>query len=46
MEWVVDKDLPPGQNVFWLQARSARYVKVKKAEEIDYLIDLMVMIFK
>lgn len=46
MEWVVDKDLPPGQNIFWLQARSARYVKVEKAEEIDYLIDLMVMIFK
>lgn len=46
MEWVVDKSLPPGENVFWVQARPARYVKVEKADEIDYLIDLMAMLFK
>ncbi len=46
MEWVVDKHLPPGRNIFWVQARPARYIKVEKAEEIDYLIDLMVRLFK
>jgi pyruvate,water dikinase len=46
MEWVVDKNLPPGQNIFWVQARPARYVKVEKTDEIDYLIDLMAMLFK
>lgn len=45
-EWVVDKHLPAGENVFWVQARPARYVKLKKSDEIDYLIDLMVTLFK
>lgn len=46
MEWVVDKTLPFPQNIFWVQARAARYSKVEEAGEIDYLIDLMVRIFK
>ena len=45
-EWVVDKHLPAGKNVFWVQARPARYIKLKKSDEIDYLIDLMVTLFK
>ena len=46
MEWVVGKDLPRGRSVYWVQARPARYVTVEKKDEIDYLIDLMIMIFK
>ena len=46
MEWVVDRNLPPGRNVFWVQARPARYVKAEKTDEIDYLIDLMATLFK
>lgn len=46
MEWVTDKHLQVPDNLFWVQARPARYVKVEKTEEIDYLIDLMVRIFK
>ncbi|HBA54879.1 MAG TPA: hypothetical protein DCZ04_10640 [Syntrophorhabdus aromaticivorans] len=45
MEWVVDKDLPFPENIFWVQARPARFTKVEKAEDIDYIIDLMVRIF-
>ncbi len=46
MEWVVDGLLPPGEDVFWLQARPAGYAKMDKADEMDYLIDLMVRLFK
>ncbi len=45
MEWVADRALPPGRNIFWLQARPARYTKVKQGDEIDYLIDLMATLF-
>lgn len=45
MEWVVDKGLPFPENIFWVQARPARFTKVEKAEDIDYIIDLMVRIF-
>jgi len=45
MEWVVDKDLPFPENIFWVQARPARFTKTEKAENIDYIIDLMVRIF-
>ncbi len=46
MEWVVDAHLPRGSNIYWVQARPARYVKAEKTDDIDYLIDLMVRIFK
>lgn len=46
MEWVLDGSCPPGQNIFWVQARQARYVKAEQTGEIDYLIDLMVRVFK
>ncbi|HEY3278183.1 MAG TPA: PEP/pyruvate-binding domain-containing protein [Syntrophorhabdaceae bacterium] len=46
MEWVIDKSEEPDRNIFWLQARPARYLKTDKGNERDYLIDLMVNIFK
>lgn len=46
MEWVIDRYLPFPENVFWVQARPARYTKANCAEDIDYIIDLMVQIFK
>jgi pyruvate, water dikinase len=46
MEWVVEKEKAPGNNIFWVQARPARYLKAEKTKEMDYLIDLMVNIFK
>jgi len=46
MEWVVDSYLPFPTNIFWVQARPARYTKTNVAGDIDYIIDLMVRIFK
>ena len=46
LEWVVDRDLPFPQNVFWVQARPAKYTPKTKSAEIDYLIDQMVRLFR
>jgi pyruvate, water dikinase len=46
MEWVRAEDMAPGEDIFWVQARPARYIKTEKTKEMDYLIDLMVNIFK
>jgi pyruvate,water dikinase len=46
MEWVVDRDLPFPQNVFWVQARPARYTPKTKSAEIDYLIEQMARLFR
>jgi pyruvate,water dikinase len=40
MEWVIDNDLPFPDNIFWVQARPAKYTKVKQ-DEAAYLADLM-----
>lgn len=45
MEWVVDSDLPFPQNIFWVQARPAKYTK-KKENESEYLAELMSRVFK
>jgi pyruvate,water dikinase len=46
MEWVVDRYLPFPENIFWVQARQARFSKVESTGDIDYIIDLMVRIFQ
>jgi len=46
MEWVVDRYLPFPENIFWVQARPARFTKANATEDIDYIIDLMALIFK
>jgi len=45
MEWVVDKNLPFPENIFWVQARPAKYTKADKSKDVDYIIDLMVGMF-
>jgi pyruvate,water dikinase len=45
MEWVVDQDLPFPENVFWVQARPAKYTE-KKTDDSEYLAELMSRIFK
>jgi pyruvate,water dikinase len=45
MEWAVDRDLPFPENVFWVQARPARYTPQKKSAEADYLVDQMARLF-
>lgn len=45
VEWVIDLDLPFPENLFFVQARPAKFVK-KKENEADYIIDLMSRFFK
>ncbi len=45
IEWVIDLDLPFPENLFFVQARPAKFVK-KKENEADYIIDLMSRFFK
>jgi pyruvate,water dikinase len=45
MEWVVDKNLPFPENIFWVQARPAKYTKADKSKDVDYIINLMVGMF-
>lgn len=46
MEWAVDGDLPFPENVFWVQARPAKYTPRKKGAETDYLVDQMARLFR
>jgi pyruvate,water dikinase len=45
MEWVVDSDLPFPENIFWVQARPAKYA-AKKENESEYLAELMSRVFR
>lgn len=45
MEWVIDQDLHFPHNVFWVQARPAKFSK-KKENDAEYLAELMTRIFK
>lgn len=45
MEWVVDKDMAFPQNVYWVQARPAKYTPKAKDADVDYLIGKMSQLF-
>ena len=45
MEWVVDQSRPFPDNLFWVQARPAKYSQVKE-KEAEYLAELMTRLFK
>jgi pyruvate,water dikinase len=45
MEWAVDPDLPFPENIFWVQARPAKFSK-KKENEAEYIAELMTRVFK
>jgi pyruvate, water dikinase len=46
MEWVVDKRFAFPENIFWVQARGAKYTKKEKGKDEDYVIDLMLQLFR
>lgn len=45
MEWVVDLDLPFPENLFWVQARPAKFTK-KTQDDSEYIAELMTRVFK
>ncbi|MDR3605251.1 MAG: PEP/pyruvate-binding domain-containing protein [Syntrophaceae bacterium] len=45
MEWVIDRDQSFPANLYWVQARPAKYSKVKQNDS-QYLADLMSRIFR
>jgi len=46
MEWVVDKRFAFPENIFWVQARGAKYAKKAKGTDESYVIDLMLQLFR
>jgi pyruvate,water dikinase len=46
MEWVVEKDLAFPDNLFWVQARPAKYTPKKAEADTDYLVDQMTRLFR
>jgi len=46
MEWVVDKRFNFPENIFWVQARGAKYTKKEKGKDEEYVIDLMLQLFR
>jgi pyruvate, water dikinase len=46
MEWVVDKRFAFPQNLFWVQARAAKYAKKEAGTDDNYVIDLMLQLFR
>lgn len=46
MEWVVDKRFVFPENIFWVQARGAKYTKKEEGKDEDYVIDLMLQLFR
>ncbi len=45
MEWVVDDDLACPKNIFWVQARPAKFT-AKKENDSEYLAELMTRLFQ
>jgi pyruvate,water dikinase len=45
MEWVIDNDLQYPENIFWVQARPAKYAKQRR-NDAEYLAELMTRVFK
>jgi pyruvate,water dikinase len=46
MEWAVDKRFSFPENIFWVQARGAKYVKKEARKDEAYVIDLMLQLFR
>ena len=40
------KDSAFPENIFWVQARGAKYTKKEAGKDEDYVIDLMVQLFR
>jgi len=46
MEWVVDKRFSFPESIFWVQARGAKYTKKEVHKDEEYVIDLMLQLFR
>ena len=46
MEWVVDKRFSFPESIFWVQARNAKFKKVEAGKDQEYVIDLMLQLFR
>ena len=46
MEWVVDKRFTFPKNIFWVQARAAKYAKKAAGTDENYVVDLMLQLFR
>jgi len=46
MEWVIDKRFPFPENIFWVQARAAKYAKKAAGTDENYVVDLMLQLFR
>jgi pyruvate, water dikinase len=46
MEWVVDKRFAFPENIFWVQARGAKYTKKDAGKDQEYVVDLMLQLFR
>jgi len=46
MEWVVDKRFSFPENLFWVQTRGAKYTKKEESKDQEYVIDLMLQLFR
>lgn len=45
IEWVIDIDSPFPKNIFFVQARPAKYIE-KKENDVDHTLDLITRLFK
>lgn len=45
MEWVVDSDMQFPENVFWVQARPAKFTPKAPDADVDYLVDKISQLF-
>jgi len=46
MEWAVDKRFPFPENIFWVQARGAKYTKKDVGKDEAYVVDMMLQLFR
>jgi len=46
MEWVIDRRYKFPENIFWVQARKAKYNEEVKKKDDEYVIELMLQLFK
>jgi len=46
MEWVIDQRFSFPENIFWVQARGAKYTKKEAGKDEEYVIDLMLQLFR
>lgn len=46
MEWVVDQRFVFPENIFWVQARGAKYTKKDAGKDQEYVVDLMLQLFR